>query len=534
MATTHVSFRSWIARLAVVLALLAGAFAAVAPSRAAYAADDGGFGAKMLELVNQHRAGAGVAPLQASASLRSVAQDGRYDGCGFPVMGRATDMGTRNYFNHTILGCAAQGVSQILGALGVQTTAVGENIAWMNGTTDPIIAATRLTNDLMASPGHKANILSANFTHVGIGSWRTAPGQTWSGGGYALTNVFVAAQVFGRMSTTTTTATTSTTPTTTTPTTKPPTTTTPTTKAPTTTTPTTKAPTTTTTPTTAPPQPAPAAPTSVVATGGDGVVNVTWAPAASGPAVAGYGAFVWDSAGYTGKYAIVCATCRNATVTGVPNGRQYYVTVQGHNAAGWGVPTMSAWVTVAAVPGAPTEVRAVPGNGSITASWKAPTNPGTAIDGYAMFVFDDNGYTEKFAWVCPTCTTGTVSGLVNGRSYFVVVYAHNANGWGAHTLSEGIVAGTPGAPGNVAVARGNGSVNVTWSPATNSGSAVDTYGLFAFDANGYTGLYGTACGTCTSGTVPGLVNGHQYTIAVFAHNAIGWGVHTMSAPVVPA
>ena len=70
---------------------------------------------------------------------------------------------------------------------------------------DPILAATRLTNDLIASPGHKANILNANFTHVGIGSWRTAPGQTWSGGGYALTNVFVAAQVFGRMSTTATT-----------------------------------------------------------------------------------------------------------------------------------------------------------------------------------------------------------------------------------------------------------------------------------------------------------------------------------------
>ena len=506
MATTRVSVRSWIARVAVVLALLAAVFATVAPTPAAYAADDGGFGAKMLELVNQHRASAGVAPLQASESLRSVAQDGRYDGCGFPVMGRATDMGTRNYFSHTILGCATQGVSQILGALGVQTSGLGENIAWMNGTTDPILAATRLTNDLMASPGHKANILSANFTHVGIGSWRTAPGQTWSGGGYALTNVFVAAQVFGRMSTTTTTA-------------------------PTTTTPTTKPPTTTTTPTTAPPPPVPAGPTSVVATGGDGVVKVSWAPAASGPAVDAYGAFLWDSAGYTGKYAIVCSTCRNATVTGVTNGRPYYVTVQGYNAAGWGVTATSAWVTVAAVPGAPTEVRAVPGNGSITTSWKAPTNPGTAIDGYAVFVYDDNGYTEKYAWVCPTCTSATVSGLANGRSYYAVLYAHNPNGWGAHAFTAKVVAGTPGPPGSVGATRGNGSANVTWTPAANSGSAVDTYGLFAFDANGYTGIYGTACGTCTSGTVPGLVNGHQYVIAVFAHNAVGWGVHTLSAGV---
>ena len=490
MATTPVNARPWIARLAVVLALLAAVITTVAPARPAYAADDGGFGAKMLELVNQHRASAGVAPLQASESLRSVAQDGRYDGCGFPVMGRANDMGTRNYFSHTILGCATQGVSQMLAALGVQTSGSGENIAWMNGTTDPILAATRLTNDLMASPGHKANMLSTNFTHIGIGSWRTLPGQTWSGGGYALSNVFIATQVFGRLSTTTTTA---------------------------------------------PPQPVPSAPTSVVATGGDGKVNVSWVPAASGPAVDAYGAFVWDSTGYTGKHAIVCATCRNATVTGVTNGRPYYVTVQGHNASGWGATGTSSGITVAAVPGAPTEVRAVPGNGSITASWKAPTNPGTAIDGYAMLIFDDAGaYTEKYAWVCSTCTTATVAGLVNGRTYSAVVYAHNPNGWGIARSSDKVVAGTPGPPGHAAATRGNASANVTWTPAANSGTAIDAYGMFAFDANGYTGIYALACSTCTSGTLPGLVNGHQYTIAVFAHNAFGWGTHTMSAPVVPA
>ena len=496
MATTNVGIRSWIARLAVVLTLLGAVMATVAPTRAAYAADDGGFAAKMLELVNQHRATAGVAPLQASASLRSVAQDARYDGCGFPVMGRASDMGTRNYFSHTILGCGTQGASQILSALGVQTSGYGENIAWMNGTTDPVVAATRLTNDLMASAGHKANILSPNFTHVGIGSWRTAPGQTWSGGGYALTNVFVGAQVFGRMSTTSTT----------TPTTTPP--------------------------TTAPPAPVPAMPTSVAAAGGDGVVNVSWAPAASGPAVDAYGAFIWDSTGYTGKYAIVCATCRNATVAGVANGRQYYVTVQGHNAAGWGVTATSSWVTVAAMPGTATEVRAVPGNGSVTATWKAQATPGAAIDGYGMLIFDDAGvYTEKYAWVCSTCTTATVPGLVNGRTYYALIYAHNPNGWGSPVASDKVVAGTPGLPGNVTVARGNGSVNATWTPAANSGSAIDAYGMFAFDANGYTGIYSLACATCTSGTLPGLVNGHQYTIAVFAHNAYGWGVPTMSAPV---
>ena len=486
MATLRIRQSSRIATIALLAALAGGLLAVMAPARPAYAAADGGFATKMLELVNQHRASAGVAPLQWSEALGRAAQDGRYDGCGFPVYGRANDMGARNYFSHTIAGCGTKGYSQLLSGLGIQSSASGENIAWMNGTTDPLLAATRLTNDLMASPGHKANILNANFTHVGIGSWRTAPGQTWSGGGYPLANVFLTAQVFGRLTTST------------------------------------------------PPPALPGAPTSVVAAGGDGVVHVSWAPAASGPAVDSYAAFVWDSAGFTGKQVTVCATCRNATLSGIPNGKQYFVTVHGHNTAGWGAQGSSGWVTVAAVPGPPTEVRAIPGNASVSASWKVPTNPGTAIDGHAMFIFDADGYTGKYAWVCATCTTATVAGLVNGRSYLAVVYAHNPNGWGTPTLSDWVVAGTPAPPARVTVGRGNGSANLSWTPASNSGSAIDLYGMFVFDSNGYTGQYATVCGTCTSGTITGLVNGRTYWIAVYAHNALGFGVPTVSSPVVPA
>ena len=59
------------------------------------------------------------------------------------------------------------------------------------------------------------------------------------------------------------------------------------------------------------------------------------------------------------------------------------------------------------------------------------------------------------------------------------------------------------------------------------------YGLFAFDANGYTGVYATACATCASGALAGLVNGKTYTVAVYAHNARGWGAPTLSGTVTP-
>jgi hypothetical protein len=80
---------------------------------------------------------------------------------------------------------------------------------------------------------------------------------------------------------------------------------------------------------------------------------------------------------------------------------------------------------------------------------------------------------------------------------------------------------------------GNGAANVTCAPAAANGATIDTYGAFAFGPNGYTGVYALACGTCTSVTVPGLTNGTSYYIAVYAHNAVGWGGAGVSSWLVP-
>ena len=182
-----------VGRFALVGALVAGSLSTMAagPARA-----EATFESRALELVNAARAAAGVAPVQLSAPVASVAGDAPYDGCGYRVGGRAADMGARNYFSHAILNCGNQGVSHMLQAAGVAFTGVAENIAYVAAMTDPLLAAERLHNDLMASPVHRANLLDARFTHVGVGSWRTAPEASWSGGGTALRDVFVTAQVF--------------------------------------------------------------------------------------------------------------------------------------------------------------------------------------------------------------------------------------------------------------------------------------------------------------------------------------------------
>ena len=145
------------------------------------------FNQRMLELVNQARAANGVPPVVADAALSATAEDAPYNGCGFTVAGRAKDMGQRNYFSHTILGCGTQSVFNILNTLTQVISGAGENIAWMNGTTDPLVAAENLHNQLMNSPGHRANILHPAFKEIGVGVALGAPSQGDRGATYTTT-----------------------------------------------------------------------------------------------------------------------------------------------------------------------------------------------------------------------------------------------------------------------------------------------------------------------------------------------------------
>ena len=182
--------RGWLALLAVVAAV-AGPAVSSPPASA-----DVAFNQRMLDLVNRERAANGLNSLVANPVLAGVAEDAPYPGCGFPVAGRAADMGARNYFSHNILNCGSQSVFNILNSTSLGYSGAGENIAWVNAVTDPMVAAENLHSQLMSSPTHRANILSPNFNSLGIGSWRTAPGRTWSGAGYPLPNVYIVTQIF--------------------------------------------------------------------------------------------------------------------------------------------------------------------------------------------------------------------------------------------------------------------------------------------------------------------------------------------------
>ena len=155
---------------------------------------DASFDATLFSLINQDRAQNGLGALRWNGRLTSLAESQPYGGCGFWISGRAQDMIQRNYFSHTI--CGTQNVFNVMSADGLPYGWAGENIGWESGITDPVQAANYLNTQYMNSPEHRANILSPNYTDVGVGS---ATGDGWTGAGSPLSNVYMSVEDFASL-----------------------------------------------------------------------------------------------------------------------------------------------------------------------------------------------------------------------------------------------------------------------------------------------------------------------------------------------
>lgn len=104
---------------------------------------------QIVTLVNKERATAGLAPVSSLDSLNKVAA------------AKATDMRSNNYFSHTSPTYGSP--FDMMASFGVTYSYAGENIAMGQKSPEEVMTAW------MNSPGHRANILSANFNYIGVG-----------------------------------------------------------------------------------------------------------------------------------------------------------------------------------------------------------------------------------------------------------------------------------------------------------------------------------------------------------------------------
>ena len=113
---------------------------------------------EVVRLVNEIRAQNGLKPLTYDWQLARVA---RY---------KSQDMKNNRYFAHTspVYGTPAQ----MIKSFGISYRSMGENIARGQKTPQAVV------DGWMNSSGHRANILSRSFTHIGVGY--EASGNYWT------------------------------------------------------------------------------------------------------------------------------------------------------------------------------------------------------------------------------------------------------------------------------------------------------------------------------------------------------------------
>ncbi len=114
---------------------------------------------EVLRLVNVERAKNGLSALKADWQLSRVA---RY---------KSQDMINKGYFSHTSPTYGSP--FKMMESFGIRFSSAGENIAYGQRTPAEVMKGW------MNSPGHRANILSPSYTHIGVGLAKTSSGVNY-------------------------------------------------------------------------------------------------------------------------------------------------------------------------------------------------------------------------------------------------------------------------------------------------------------------------------------------------------------------
>jgi subtilase family serine protease len=181
----------------------------------------------------------------------------------------------------------------------------------------------------------------------------------------------------------------------------------------------------------------PTAPTGLVASGGNAVVNLSWSAPASngGSAITSYRIYRGTSSGAETLLTSVSPTTSYSD-TGVTSGITYYYEVTAVNVPGEGPRSneASAAPTTSTVPTAPRNLTARTATSKgVTLSWSAPSsNGGSTVTSYRIYRGTRSGLETSYTTVA--CTTSTCSYTDSGTSsrttYYYEVAATNGVGTG--------------------------------------------------------------------------------------------------------
>ena len=222
------------------------------------------------------------------------------------------------------------------------------------------------------------------------------------------------------------------------------------------------------------------------------------------------------------------------TATGLTNGTTYTFEVRAGNGTGEG-PASTVDAMPIAIPDAPENLSAAPGDGQVALSWEKPSND-AIIGSYSYEVSTDGGANySPIADSDDETTAHTVMGLTNGTEYTFAVRAENDAGKGLAATVTATPMAVPAAPTALSATAGATEVALTWDDPdddTITGYQVSTDGGETFaDID----ISENDTDNTLAYTVTGLTNGTEYTFKLRAVNASGVGAaSTVTAPTLPA
>ena len=276
------------------------------------------------------------------------------------------------------------------------------------------------------------------------------------------------------------------------------------------------------------------APTSTVVTrGADDVVNVEWdvpgGQTATSYIVRAYtteaGSVTWDVCAATGTSR---TTCNDGDILIVPRTQEAWIAVEATD--GTTTATTSPRIKVNAAPAAPSTPTLASIDGGLEVAWTwAAEGVGVTATNFTATAYESASGGAAVGSACTSASSPcTITGLVNGTTYFVDVVANGATEQSRPSArASAQPKALPSAPTHIDVQGGDTTLIVTWSAPENSGGNPIT----SYQVDAYTSATGGAVvASCQPATVTsfrctleGLTNGTPYFVEVSAANLLGSG-----------
>lgn len=171
------------------------------------------------------------------------------------------------------------------------------------------------------------------------------------------------------------------------------------------------------------------------------------------------------------------------------------------------------------MPGVPRELRAVPGNQTVTVHWEVPDGPAPLT--YAVAAHSSLAGASRFCAVDHPATSCTLEQMVNDETYTILVNAYNIDG--DHSAETAVQATpsedpAPTTPTQVRATPGDGEATIrwrAWQPDL-GGTPPARYSVYQEGQGEICALDASEPAQCT---VTGLTNGTTYAFHVLAISA---------------